>query len=585
MLSLRLLLCACFLAVASPADAQKTSLLNQSHVPLKLQPYLQKTGKQFPQETSSVPESILRKLKASPARFWTSSQGDRWSLTQDGFEVATKTGYRMSYGRVSGMPYGPGSCISGDTSGAVWICTDRGAVRFDLNATGNDRWQFFNSRRWLLDDTVVNIVGDAGGNIWLLTATGVARIAFRPMTLLQKADYFGERIRQRHWRHGMVASSTLLTPGDVSSNQMVSSDNDGLWTAMYMAAQCYQYATTKAPEAKRRAQASLQAMMKLESITAISGLPARSWILNSEPQPRDGEWHDTLDGTARWKGDTSSDEIVGHIYGYSVYFDLVADKTEKKQIAAVVDRIVGSIMDNGWYLLDVDKKPTTWGKWSPEYFHSPDGLGPADAPLNALEILSFLRTANHMTGDDRFLRGYRDLVGNFGYDRLTLRYKEHGNSPDTNHSDDELAALPYYCLLKYETDDELRKTYLRSLTHFREVERPERNPLWNFIYAAATGSLDFSRDDSVWTLQRIPLDLVSWNTLNSFRWDVQVRQDGDRFRRPQSLLPLPPDERAIMKWNGNPYALDGGGNGSQEDDGAFFLLPYWMGRYYRLIEE
>ena len=91
--------------------------------------------------------------------------------------------------------------------------------------------------------------------------------------------------------------------------------------------------------------------------------------------------------------------------------------------------------------------------------------------------------------------------------------------------------------------------------------------------------------DAVWTLQRIPMDLISWNTPNSFRWDVSLRPDNDRFRRPQSLLPLPPDERAIIKWNGNPYQLDGGANGTQEDDGAFFLLPYWMGRYYKFLEE
>jgi hypothetical protein len=35
-----------------------------------------------------------------------------------------------------------------------------------------------------------------------------------------------------------------------------------------------------------------------------------------------------------------------------------------------------------------------------------------------------------------------------------------------------------------------------------------------------------------------------------------------------------------MKWNGNPFRLDGGGGGRGEDDGAFFLLPYWLGRYH-----
>ena len=42
---------------------------------------------------------------------------------------------------------------------------------------------------------------------------------------------------------------------------------------------------------------------------------------------------------------------------------------------------------------------------------------------------------------------------------------------------------------------------------------------------------------------------------------------------------LPYDELPMWKWNGNPYLLDGGFGGRSEDDGAYFLLPYWMGRF------
>jgi len=47
---------------------------------------------------------------------------------------------------------------------------------------------------------------------------------------------------------------------------------------------------------------------------------------------------------------------------------------------------------------------------------------------------------------------------------------------------------------------------------------------------------------------------------------------------------LPVAERRVMKWNGDPYGLDGGGDGRGRDDGTFILLPYWMGRYHRLID-
>jgi hypothetical protein len=41
----------------------------------------------------------------------------------------------------------------------------------------------------------------------------------------------------------------------------------------------------------------------------------------------------------------------------------------------------------------------------------------------------------------------------------------------------------------------------------------------------------------------------------------------------------------MLKWNGNPYQLRRGGGGYAEDDGAAYLLPYWMARYHGLLKE
>jgi hypothetical protein len=81
------------------------------------------------------------------------------------------------------------------------------------------------------------------------------------------------------------------------------------------------------------------------------------------------------------------------------------------------------------------------------------------------------------------------------------------------------------------------------------------------------------------------MDLVEWNVVNSHRADIARDHLADRFGRAQSLHVLPYDELQMTKWNGNPYRLDGGAAGQREDDGAYFLLPYWMGRFYQLIGE
>jgi hypothetical protein len=152
-----------------------------------------------------------------------------------------------------------------------------------------------------------------------------------------------------------------------------------------------------------------------------------------------------------------------------------------------------------------------------------------------------------------------------------------------NHSDDELAFLSYYPLLQYETDPRLLEVYRQSLERSWQIERPERNPLWNAIYAAGTGAKEFDRTESLRTLQEIPMDTIDWTVRNSHRLDVPIDPMSDRFNRRQALVVLPYDELPMKKWNGNPYTLDGGSGGRSEDDGAYFLLPYWMGRYHQLF--
>ena len=49
------------------------------------------------------------------------------------------------------------------------------------------------------------------------------------MTLARKAELFERRLRQRHVREGLVASSALAGPGDVTSSRTCTNDNDGLW--------------------------------------------------------------------------------------------------------------------------------------------------------------------------------------------------------------------------------------------------------------------------------------------------------------------------------------------------------------------
>ena len=468
-----------------------------------------------------------------------------------------------------------------ESPSVTWVGTTRGAIRF---TDGARTCEYFAGPRWLPDDRV-EAIGSEGRATWLQTPKGLSRIDYVPMKLADKSRAFVERVQARHNRWGLVAESHLRVAGDLSTSRTVSNDNDGLWTAVYVAAECFRYKVTGEFDARDNARRGMAAILRLESITGIPGFPARSFIkVGEDLQPGDGEWHDAAEKGWRWKGDTSSDEIVGHYFVYPIYFDLAADDSEKAALRAAIGRITSRIVDNGYKLPDVDGKPTRWGWWDPEtIWREADETG-----LRALHLLSHLRVAIHLADGDaqraKFRAAYDELVRTHRYHLLT-RIQKVAVPGLINHSDDQLAFLSYYPLLRYETDPQLLAVYRESLERSWRIERPERNPLWDFIYAAGTGSMEYDRAESLRTLREMPIDQVEWPMRNAHRLDVTLDPVADRHGRRQSLIVLPYDEIGVHKWNGNPYDLDGGGGGHSEGDGAYFLLPYWMGRYHKLIEE
>src|SRR5688500_154888 len=135
-----------------------------------------------------------------------------------------------------------------------------------------------------------------------------------------------------------------------------------------------------------------------------------------------------------------------------------------------------------------------------------------------------------------------------------------------------------------EDDLHLRGLYLFSLERTWRILRPEGSPFHNVIYGACTGNSCDAERAAQW-LRDAPLDLRHWTMTNSHRADVTFRPEIDRFEKPQLTHVLPPNETHTARWNRNPYRPDGGSDGAGEEDGTFWLLPYWMGRYHSLFAE
>jgi len=143
----------------------------------------------------------------------------------------------------------------------------------------------------------------------------------------------------------------------------------------------------------------------------------------------------------------------------------------------------------------------------------------------------------------------------------------------------------YYCgywgLYRYAFNDTLKAMYKKAILDHWEIEKPEKEGLWN-IMTALTGAEEFDLDEVIWYLKQYPLDLINWSVTNSHRKDIEMIAPD--FRRQTTREVLPPDELPVSRHNANRFDPDGTGAGRSEySAGDIWLLPYWMGRFLGVI--
>lgn len=502
--------------------------------------------------------------------------------TQDGYVELDADSFDRRSALQRKLPCTDIRCIK-QIGKAVWFGTPKGAFALQRNG----RIDYYASKRWLVDDTVIEISKGPDNSIMILCQSGLSIIHFEKITLEQKAGHFDRLTRKRHIRHGFNSGLAMSKPGDLSTGTLVDNDNDGLWTAMYLAGELFRYAATKSQDVLQNCYESFEAMERLSHVNHMEGHPSRSFERAGYQLSDKSRWQPAEDPNWTWKATTSSDEIVGHFFVYSIFAEEVPDDKWRDRATTLMDDIMAHIVRNDWYLIDYDGKPTLWGKWNPEYVNGfPEQVG--DRRLNSTEIIAFLQTAYHFTGKKIYKEKAFELFEKHGYlDNIMIPVSKLSRVPgidlttEWNHSDDELAFLSYWNLYKYAFTEELREKYLLAIKDHWEIERPEKNPLWNLIYAM-TGATEFDLEETVWSLKEFPLDMIGWSVRNSHRKDLEIVEPN--FRNQTTRKVLPPDERPMSKYNGNAFRLDVGSSGHREYSGDIFLLPYWLGRYLSIIK-
>lgn len=453
----------------------------------------------------------------------------------------------------------------------------------------NGKKKHLPATRWVLEEKV-NAVAVTKEGIFTATDSGATLISEKEMTLSKKAEHFFD-VAEKHFvkEPGFVTRLNGVQGRDISTGTPAITDNDGLWTETYIGALCYCYAVTHDKKILEAARRSKNAMLLLMRISGIKGFTARAvrfpgdadYGKNINSEKEGSEWRRAADGTTDWLGETSSDEMTGHFFGMSLYFDLCADEDEKKEICEAVCNIVDHILENSYRLCDIDGKPTTWACWDPNELNR-NNIWLWEKCVNSLEILTFLDVAYHMSGNKK----YRDEFMRLGIDEhYFLNIAQHKKDDGkVTHIDDNLAFLCTSTILRIEKDETVRAYVHMGLRHHWEYERPEGCVLWNLMYGAFSGEV-CDLDTAVAVLRDLPYDYIDYKMLNSARKDlvfdtVQEKWGGDA----QLLYPLAVDERPLSNYDSNPYVVNSDRTGRAQSPSSY-ILPYWFARYYGIIEE
>ena len=558
------------------------------------------------------------------------TKGQLWFATKAGVGCQTTAGWRFYEGK-DGLPWNDFTGIAAGPGGEIWFGTHLGAVKFD----GNE-WQYRQGPRWLPHDDIAQVAVDARGAAWFATAAGVGCIIHEPMTLAGKAEFYAGEIERyiKRTPFGYVAEAALRKRADKTSADPHDSDNDGLWTSMYGAGECFAYGATKDPKAKARAKQAFEALRFLQKVTQggehspPKGFIARTirpveWqdpnvgrlASDRENQKRDKlwkvyepRWPKSADGKWYWKSDTSSDELDGHYFFYPLYYDLCADTdAERERVREVVRDVTDHLLTHRFVLIDHDGKPTRWAIYGPDYLNR-DPFWWQERGLKSLSMLSYLAVAEHVCGDPKYAAAARELIDKEGYAHNAMHPKVQHGPGSGNQSDDEMAVMCYYSLLRFSKDEALKALIRYSFFRYWINESPELNPFFNFAYAAVNlnataggpwGPFSVSPwpgwlEDSMATLYGMPLDRLEWPMKNSHRLDI-VRLPRSRpadvesadeqpsrgYRVNGKVLPV--ENRHFNHWNTDPWELDYGGNGRELAAGTVYLLPYYMGLYHKFI--
>ena len=370
--------------------------------------------------------------------------------------------------------------------------------------------------------------------------------------LYKKVEMYDKLMMGNHWNEGAFMQYVIFPPAGLEV-PIIGPQADCLDpTSEMLAAYSYKYAISKDQKDRDIANQIFEAILKLEKVTGVPGLVARSFNKTDEPLWHEEvywyhEWHQSSSMPGyRWLGDLSADKFTSIFYGVGTFWEICADNNYKQQAAGLLDRFIGRVVDNNFKLTDLDGKMTLWGNFCPNLPHQ---------ELNSLEMLAALKVTHHITGKERYNAAYHMLIDRYQYDDKAINAKILFPPEWRNVGDDYHAARSLFMLMRYEKDRSLLIKYKMSLNRhwydWKDIEFTWEGNIWFvMVYKVLTGENNLTEKQA----QGIK-DM----------WGVE--REEKEFKIPQH-----DGSFKIVK-------------SEFEEVATAMIRNYWFGRYYNLIDE
>lgn len=370
--------------------------------------------------------------------------------------------------------------------------------------------------------------------------------------LYKKVEMFDGLMLGNHWNEGAIMQYVIFPPAGLD-RPIIGPQADCLDpTSEMLAAYSYKYALTKDPEDRSIANQIFEAILKLEKVTGVSGLVARSFNQTDRPLWHEdvywyNEWHESSSmPNYRWLGDLSADKFTSIFYGVGTFWEFCADEAYKEKAAGLLDRFIGRVIDDNFKLTDLDGKMTLWGNFCPNLPHQ---------ELNSLEMLAALKVTYHITGKERYNAAYHMLIDRYQYDDHQINSKILFPVEWRNAGDDYHAARSLYMIMRYEDDRSLLIKYKMNLNrHWYD---------WK--------DMKFDFESSIWFIMVYQV-LTGENVMTKDRQQAIKEMWG--FDRGSKVFKVPQEDGSYKSITSE-----------YEGTAAAMIRNYWFGRYYGLIDE